>query len=198
MINLSEVKELLQITNNDNDDLINSLITKNEDAIIRYCKNHFLQYEYDYFMSTNISFDGNNNTINFTGIENQNLSSGDYLRVYGSLKNDGVYLIDSVNTGFITINSLRSLKTEDLNKSIIICLVDYPEDLKISISQMIGYRLENFTPGLLSEKIDDYSYSLNSQVLINGIPSSIAGDLASHRHAYIHDIFSMHNLSRWC
>jgi hypothetical protein len=197
MINLQEVKALLQINDNTRDSLINSLIPKTEDSIIKHCRNHFLHEDFNYIMSTSISFDSSENKIEMTNIENYALSANNYIRIYGSLMNDGVYLIDEVGTGYLKINSLRTLKDEDLSRSIVICLVIYPEDLKIPMSQAIGYRLENFTPGVKNESIDDYSYTLADSKMVNGLPSMILGDLIDYKHVYLYDFFKVYNVCRW-
>lgn len=195
MFSVSEIKTMLQITSTEYDSKIQSYIPVITDNIISHCNNHFLNPHFDYFLSSNIVFD--DSKIQLTNIGNYELVAGDYIRVYGSLRNDNTFLIGSVSTDYLTIDStFNSIENEDLNKSVLISLCKYPQALKLTFSQMVGYKLENYKAGIVSKQIDDYSYTLEKD-LVSGYPKSIMSDLNNFKHPYLLDYNSVYGISRW-
>lgn len=193
MFSVNEIKTMLQITNYDNE--IQSYIPVVTDNIISHCNNHFLNPHFNYFLSSNIVF--NSNQIQLTNIGTNDLVAGDYIRCYGSLKNNNTFLIGSVTTNYLTIDSnFNTVKDEDLNKSVLITLCNYPQSLKMIFSQMIAYKLENYKPGIISKQIDDYSYTLEKD-LIAGYPKSIMSELSNFKHPYLLDYNSVYSIARW-
>lgn len=193
MFSVSEIQEILQITNNSN--LIQTYIPIVTDSIIKHCNNHFLNPHFDYFLSSSIVF--SSNQIQLTNIGTNDLVAGDYIRCYGSLRNENTFLIGEVNTNYLSIDSnFNEIEDEDLNKSVLVCLCRYPQSLKMPFSQMISYKLENYKSGIVSKQVDDYSYTLEKE-LVSGYPKSIMSDLSNFRNPYLLDYNSVHGISRW-
>lgn len=193
MFSVSEIQTLLQTS--ENTSLIQNYIPIVTDNIITHCNNHFLNPHFDYFLSSNIVFA--DNQIQLTNIGTYDLVAGDYIRVYGSLKNNYTFLVGSVSTNYLTIDSnFNEIKNEDLGKSVLIALCNYPQALKMPFSQMIGYKLENYKAGIVSKQIDDYSYTLEKD-LVSGYPKSIMSDLSNFKHPYLLDYNSVYGISRW-
>lgn len=193
MFSVSEIQEMLQISDNSN--LIQAYIPVVTENIITHCNNHFLNPRYDYFLSSNIVF--SSNQIQLTNIGTNDLVAGDYIRCYGSLRNDDTFLIGSVSTNYLSIDSnFNEIEDEDLNKSVMVCLCKYPQALKMVFSQMIAYKLENYKSGIVSKQVDDYSYTLEKD-LISGYPKSIMSELNNFRHPYLIDYSSIYGVSRW-
>lgn len=184
IITLNKAKTLLQIGDTSKDTLIESIIPIVEAFVCDYCNTDFVDKYFDYISSNAISFDNASGIITFNNISSSDFEVGDNLRVYGSLRNDGVYTIDIITTNTITINDINSLVNESSGESIILTKTIYPKSIDLIVSQMINHILNipKMTPGLVSEKIDDYSYSLSD--FTNGYPSTVIAGLKIYRQLY--------------
>jgi hypothetical protein len=188
LITLTEVKSLLQITGNDKDSLINYLMPIIEQKVCNECKDDFVDNDFDFFSSGDITFIASDNSINLTGIGSKKLVADDTIRVYGSFRNNQIFTIDSVGTNKIIVNSIDMIKDEDEGETTYITKIKYPVPLKIIAAQMIGYDLEKITPGVKSEKIDDYSITL--QETVNGYPANYMSGLHNYRQVYHQSLFT--------
>ena len=188
IITADEVKTLLQNENID-DDLLNLNIPIVEQAICDYCNTDFVDKNFDFFSSANISFLSSDHSINMTGIENKKLVVGDSIRVYKSLRNNQTFTIDEITTGKIKINDdIDSIIDEDEGETVYITKVKYPVPAKFTAAQMIGYNIEKLTPGMKSEKVDDYSITL--QDTVGGYPSNYMTSLQCYRQVYKQNLFT--------
>jgi hypothetical protein len=187
IITADEVKTLLQNDNIDSD-LLDLNIPIVEQAICEYCNNHFIDKQFDFFSSSNISFVNSDNSINMTDIENKKLVAGDSIRVYKSLRNNQTFTIDEVSTGKIIVNSIDTINDEDENETVYIAKIKYPIPAKFTAAQMINYNMEKFTPGVKSEKIDDYS--IVREEVIGGYPAGYMTSLQSYRQVYLQTLFT--------
>lgn len=190
--NRTEIKALLNISDDTWNDFIDLNIPIIEQIICDYCNDDFIDRRYDYFISNEISFVNSNNSINMTSINDKNLIVGDNIRVYKSKRNNGIFTIDTVNENNFIINSLYTINDEDAAESIYICKVDYPKPLKLTISKMINFLINDLdeakTPGAKSEKIDDYSITYGETY--QGFPMSIMKQLNVYRQLYKIDVFN--------
>lgn len=186
IITLNETKSL--IDNNSSDTSINQLIPIVEQAICDYCNTDFVDENYDFFSSGNIVFLSSDNSINLSGIENKKLVVNDTIRVYNSLRNNQAFTVSSVTTDKIIVNSINTIIDENEGKAVYITKIKYPISIKFIASQMINYNLENLTPGMKSEKIDDYTITL--QNTINGYPENYMTGLQIYRQYYKKTLFN--------
>jgi hypothetical protein len=192
IITLDEVKTILQIDVDTNDSLINMFIPLVEQDIVDYCKNDFIDEEFDFFSSNDITFVNSDNSINLTNISTKKIVANDSIRVYKSFRNNQVFTVSSVSTNKIIINSIDTIQDEDESETVYITKVKYPIPLKFVAAKMINYQLttntDEFTPGMKSEKIDDYTITLEDT--IQGYPLSYMVALQRYRHLFKKDLFS--------
>jgi hypothetical protein len=104
IITRAESKAFLKITDNDNDSFIDLNLPIIEQIICNYCNTDFIDMNFDYFVSTTITFNSDDNSINMTNIENKKLVVNDSIRVYNSLRNNQTFTIDSISTDKIILN----------------------------------------------------------------------------------------------
>ncbi len=192
IITLDEVKTILQIDVDTNDSLINMFIPLVEQDIVDYCKNDFIDEEFDFFSSNDITFVNSDNSINLTNISTKKIVANDSIRVYKSFRNNQVFTVSSVSTNKIIVNSIDTIQDEDESETVYITKVKYPIPLKFVAAKMINYQLttntDEFTPGMKSEKIDDYTITLEDT--IQGYPLSYMVALQRYRHLFKKDLFS--------
>lgn len=190
IITRSEVKALLSISSVDYDSFIDLNIPMAEQAVCDYCNSDFIDKQFDYFSSSAVSFINSNNSINLTNIGNKKIVANDTIRVYGSLRNDQVFTVDTVNTNSLILNSIDTITDEDEGEGIFISKVKYPVPLKFIVSKMIKYNIDRLTKeqGVKSEKIDDYNITYEDNV--NGFPTSIMNQLNVYRQLYKIDLFN--------
>lgn len=182
IITLSECKSLLQITGSTSDELIKANIPIVEQAIVDYCNNDFILRQFDPILSSAISFNSSDNSINLTNIGNKKLVANDTIRVYNSLRNDAVYTIDSVETNKLIINDINTLIDElsSENETVYIAKIKYPIPLRFLAAQMIKFNLQKFTHGYIKETVDDHSWELDPN-MSNGYPKNLMSGLKSYR-----------------
>lgn len=192
IITLNEVKTILQISVSTYDSLINMFIPIVEQDICDYCKTDFVDEEFDFFSSNDITFVASDNSINLTGISDKKLVANDSIRVYKSFRNNKTFTVDSVSANKIILNSIDTVQDEDEGETVYVMKVKYPVPLKFVAAKMINYQLvtntDEFTPGMKSEKVDDYSITLEET--INGYPLSYMVALQRYRHLFKKDLFN--------
>lgn len=187
----NEIKTLLNLTDNTYDSFIEANIPIIDQIICDYCRNDFIDRQFDFFSSTQISFDNTDNSINLTDIGDKDLIANDTIRVYKSLRNNQTFTIDTVNDDSLIVNCIDNVTDEDAGEGIFIAKVTYPKSLKMIVAKMIKYLIAQLSEdevGIKSEKIDDYSVTYIDD--ISGFPSSIMKALNDYRYPYKYDLFS--------
>jgi hypothetical protein len=197
---LSEIKRINHIAQSDTskDTDIKFFMQVCEEEIHDICKNDFIRdrdlINEKYLPSTDtISFEASTYKI----LDNNNglydaFISGNSIKIFGSLENDGIYYVDTVagNGSYLTIDSdYGSLTDEDAGELISLYKLWYSKSLKFVIAQMINYRLSTDSlkvgKGIKSEKVDDYSITFSndnkSSESLSGYPSNIMKMLQPHR-----------------
>lgn len=192
IVTRTEAKALLNIAVDTYDSFIDMQIPLVEQSICDYCNNDFIDSIFDFFSSGNIIFTASNNSINLEGIGNKKLIANDTIRVYKSLRNNGIFTIQSVNTDSLIVNSINTIIDENENKGVYITKIDYPKPLKNIASKMLNFLIadlgEDKTPGAKSEKIDDYNITYEDNY--QGFPISIMNSLNVYRSPYKIDLFN--------
>lgn len=184
IVTKDEVKTLILESSTTYDDYIEALIPYVEEEICNYCKNDFCDVRFTYFSSNDITFDSSDNSINFTDIDSYDLKVNDTIRVYGSLRNDRAFSINTINSNSLIIDSIYSIEDEDETDEVkYITKIKYPLTIKLIISQMIKFNIDTLklTSGAKSEKIDDYSITLED---MKDYPSQILSKLNRYRKLY--------------
>jgi hypothetical protein len=166
------VNEVLEFIDTDkNERALTSEILSLESLIRKYTNNNF--------NNRNIRYESNilNNELI---LDSKYLKVGDTIQIALSKFNDGIYTIESINDGRITLN--ENLYDED---KILVTKVDYPHDVKMGVIKMLKWQLEKSDKvGIQSETISRHSVSYfnmdngNSEL---GFPTSLLGFLKPYK-----------------
>lgn len=194
LITLNEVKSLLNISDTDNDNFIKLLLPFIEEDVCMKCRDHFIDINFTFFSSNNISFDSSLNSLNYNDINQKDLKVGDTIRIYNSDDNDGIFTIDTINQNSLILNDINEVITENSGNTIYIARVKFPRNLKKVASLMIDFKLkekENESNFIKKEKIDDYSVELENKS--QGYPDSILSFLHNYRQVYTKDLFNTYS-----
>jgi len=151
----TEIKTLLQISVTTYDTLIDALISICQDEIIEYCNSHFAQNILD---TDNEQFEGGN-TYTFassgkTITDSDSLfpfSTGQDIYISGSRYNDGHYTLTNATTSVLTTSETLIDEAEGAN--VVIKLVTWPKALKMTLADLIGYKISDKCIGTTSENI---------------------------------------------
>lgn len=159
MITLAEVKVFLQINDTGSDALITALIPSVQSQIIEYCNYDFATPKGQVIADT-IAFaaTGREITDSESGFVTGKLGKAGYVSVSGSVDNDGVYKVDTVAAGTITLDSGETLVDESAGESVTIKKVEFPADVQKLCADMIGHGMNKAAQdGITSEKLGDYA-----------------------------------------
>lgn len=107
---------------------------------------------------------------------------GDTLHISGSEKNDGLYTVKEAGDDTFRVNE----KTRD-EIDLFVTLVEYPEDVKMGVVELLKYDLENREKaGIQSESISRHSVTyqtLDESNTDRGYPVHLMGFLKRHMKA---------------
>jgi hypothetical protein len=188
IITRTRLKSLLQMTATTYDTLIDMLIPMVEETICRYCNNDFLDRDFrfkNYLHKNTLSFISSTGKIRNTLLDNlsYDLISGDSIRIYDTAHNNQTFTIDSIDAEYITLNSIDTVNDESAGKFYCVHKVKYPIDLQLIASRMIQFGMKKIVPVFKSEKLDDYSYT-NENDLILGYPKLLMSGLNQYRKPF--------------
>jgi len=156
IITLEKAKEILQIptATTTYDDLITSLIPIVQKAVVRYCRNSFVNANIQYGNSTFAFVNGTPATI--TDSDEQFVEelfvAGDY-KIQGSLLNDKIVEIDTVAVGTLTLDSTETLVAEDEAEFVYLTKVEFPEDIQFHVAMLIKWYMTTQGKQVKSESL---------------------------------------------
>ena len=105
---------------------------------------------------------------------------GDTVQVSQSIYNDGIYTVEAVEDGFLSLDKLLI----DENK--VLCTkVEYPEDVKMGVVNMIKWDMKKKV-GVQSETISRHSvtyFNMDGENSTIGYPKSLLGFLKHYKKA---------------
>lgn len=143
IITTAEVKSLLQIGGTTYDTLIATLIPLVQDRVVEYCQNAFLDHgialESDgiaFVASTPATLTDSNAGFSDAGFE-----SGHDVLVQGSTSNDGIYSLQTVAAGTLTLATGETLTTEAAGDDVTVMRVRWPKGIKLDTAQLVNYYL---------------------------------------------------------
>jgi hypothetical protein len=169
----SEIKTLLQIgvTDTSKDNLIDSLILKVQDFIIRRINNFFVPDVYAY--GSNISFASADKSINDANslLNVDGLAAGNDIIVLGSYQNGNkLFSIATIAAAKIVVNEVVTTEASS-NQIIYIQRVQFTEDIKMVAADFIAERF-NKDRHISSHSLGDHSETFISQKeIINAFSS---------------------------
>lgn len=176
----SEVKTLLQVSVSTYDTIIAALLPIVSEYIIDYTHNKFKDDIY-HFAST-ISFDSEDGTISDSdsGFIDADLTNADYVCIEGSLDNDGIYRVATVEEDTITLHDEEvSLKDEEAGEGVYVWKVVIPQPLQLLFAQMIKYDYDTRDKSVSAESLGDHSITYGGTV--HGYSEGIIKRLNSYR-----------------
>lgn len=157
----AEVKTLLQIAAADTskDNIIDSLIVKVQDFIVRRI-NNFIVPEI-YIQSDSLSFVASSKKIidADAGLAYDGFAIGNDILVLGSYQNDKIFSIKTISAGEIEVN--ETIVDEAAGNLIFIRRVQFTEDIKMAAADFIAFKL-NKDKTVKSRSLGDYSESFFS------------------------------------
>lgn len=187
IITKAKVKILLQISVTTYDTIIDELIPIVQDFIVDYCNNSFKDPNI-YMVATTISFaDTDPDTIfdSLSGFVDADFAADMEIVVEGSENNNGMYTLDTVVAGTLTLISTDELITESAGMEVMITKVEWPKGIWGTTAQMIGYNIartkEFMSIGVSSESYGDTSRSYAIEGEHGGYPKNILGGLNPYR-----------------
>ena len=163
---MAEVKEILRIAESVTtyDSFITKLIPIVQAFVIKTCRNNFVNENIKH--SETIVFDSANKTMTDSGggfVEEYFVGSTDVC-VSWSYHNNGNFTVKSgtpITDTVITVD--ESLIAEDTDIVCIIRAVQYPEDLKLTVANMVYSQLSDDNKrGISSKKFESFSVSYAS------------------------------------
>jgi hypothetical protein len=166
LITVQEVKYLLNYTDDTYDVRIETLIPYVRDRAVRICDNKFTNADCKTTGDDFVFASATNPTITTTdeGYTEDNFKADMDVYISGTLLNDGFYTISTVTSTVMTLMVYDELKDEDiddedLNASIDITQVKWPDGIKPIIANMIRYDMIERAKrsGAKSERIGNYA-----------------------------------------
>ena len=136
IINLTEIKDMLSITDSSYDVEITSKIKAAEEILFGFVKNSYIYFPEMAYTSNTISFDGTSLSINDLSADfvTLNYLIGLKIRITGSLLNDGYYELAQVSKNSLSLIADEELKDESEGRYITIEIASIPERAKLFIA----------------------------------------------------------------
>lgn len=189
IITTAEVKTFLQISGSTYDTLIAALIPKIQDWVVNYCNNPFHVITKKMYATTIAFVDSDPDTItdSASGFVSAGFTDAIDVHVEGSIDNDGIYAVDTVAAGTLTLASGESLIAEDAGSGVVITRVRFPQGIKLPVARLIGFDMQkNNMISVKSQSLGDYSvnYAGGSGVKDAGYPQGLLMDFAPYRQLY--------------
>jgi len=184
IIDTSTVKSILGITASTWDTQIGVLIPYVQDDILRYCTPDSFKDDNIYIQANTIAFvDSDPDTITDSGSGFLDASFAAEMDVYveDSLYNDGLYNVDTVVAGTLTLDSTESVVTEAAGENILITRIKWPKGLLMIVAQIIWQNITRAqNKDVKSERIGDYSVTY-TDLSSGGYSSYITSALNKYR-----------------
>lgn len=153
-----EVKELLQIPAADTskDDLIDSLIIKVQDFIVRRINNFAVPNVY--IECYGLTFQASDKSINTTSQDftESGFAVGNEILVSRTYQNNKLFKIASIAANKITVE--EAVSNEENSLRVIIQKVEFTEDIKLSAADFIAFKM-NRDKTVKSRSLGDHSES---------------------------------------
>jgi len=175
------VKTLLQISGTTYDTVIAELIPRVQNFVVEYCQNRFHNGNVYITGSTIVFVDSDPDTITDSDegfLDAKFPAASIDIDVAGSYYgNNGIYAVDTVVAGTMTLASGESLIAEDAGEGITITLVQFPKGIHLVVADMINFKM-NKKRGLKNWRLADYSETTIGE---GGYPKQLLKELASFR-----------------
>lgn len=158
IITTEKVKTLLQISGSSYDTLIDELIPAFQNWIVGYLNNYF--HTSIYIIASTLAFvDSGPDTITDSdeGFVDAGFTDAIDIDVAGSEDNDGIYAVDEVAVGTLTLASGEELIAEDAGEGVTITRVRFPKGLWMPTAQCIKFDMSKRDPSLVSKSLADFS-----------------------------------------
>ena len=179
-INLTNVKQYLDITDTKFDVKLQMLIQQAIATIINYCNQSFVVKNNDEFGTLTFNL----NTITIPLNTSQPYTEDDFIVITGTDYNDGIYQIKTIENNVITIYETYSLTYEiascTYNKTI------FPNEIFGIVCKMTYHSINPTNNQIKSEKLDDVTleYFSNNQSTSSELDKEDKNVLNRYRYIY--------------
>jgi len=187
IINKTNIKSLLGETSTTYDSMIDMLIPQLIDSIVSYCNNDFIMrnnYNNDYVYD-DVAMVFTSTTITLT--TTIPISTGDFIKIYGTCYNDGIYQVNSYYGGVITIESTKTMRSETITTAYI-AIMELPSEILNIIADYIKDNVVN-SSDIQKEKIDDVEITYFANGSNGDITSQNASKLSKYRKVFKECLF---------
>lgn len=180
-INITNVKQYLDITDTKFDVKLQMLIQQSIATIINYCNQNFVVKNNDEFGTLNINSNG---TITIPMNTEQHYTVDDFIVIKGTDYNNGIYQIKTVENNVITVYETYSLIYEiascTYNKAI------FPDEVFGIVCKMTYHSINPTNNQIKSEKLDDVTleYFSNHQSTSSELDKEDKNILNKYRYVY--------------
>jgi hypothetical protein len=113
-----------------------------------------------------------------------NFLAGDDVYIYHSYRNDGYQTISSVSTSVMTLITGATVIDELSGRSILVSVVDWPNELKQVAALMVAYDYDSRpkrTPGVTSRGLGPWRESYSASTDVSGYPPELVDMLTPFR-----------------
>jgi len=147
--------------------LVADLIPIVQDAILEYCRNHFIRWEIklgssDYVFEDDTITDNSGSTETFT-TEFFPTDGPFDVAIRGSYNNNRVFQVESRTATVLTLSSGHDMVPETPDRGVTVYLVQFPKALKFPATQMIGFAMQKYSmAGVEQFSLADWSVTLGS------------------------------------
>ena len=181
IITRTKVKTLLQISGTSKDAVIDALIPVVQNLVVEELSNRFHMIDAAgdpaiYITASTIAFvDSDPDTItdSDSGFVDAAFSDGIDVDVSGSDYNDGIYGVNSVAAGTLTLEAAEELTAEDAGAGVTITRVQFPKGIWSTVADMILWKMDKKRL-LNSWGLADYRESMSGT---GGIPKQLWREL---------------------
>ena len=175
IITTAITKTILGITGSDYDTQIAALIPYVQEDVIAICNPGYTKDENIYVDGITIAFtntDPDTITDSDSGFVDAGFEGGHDIVVEDSESNDGVYNVDTVTAGVLTLDSSEELTTESAGEDITITRIKWEKENLFYIAKMIWYCIKHVKDfNVKSESLSRYNVTYED--IVNGYPKSI-------------------------
>lgn len=185
IINVGEVKEILNITETTYDNVIANMIPLIQDDITEYC-NTFFQDENIYLISTGFEFNATSTGYDTIVDPDSNFLeygfvSGIDICIEGGFSNVGIYETSTITANTITLKKSNVLIEYTNNLTTKISRVKWPISLKLYVSRLIWHNISQAKINGIKSKSLGPSSVVYDSVGAGGYPANIMKGLDKYK-----------------
>jgi len=168
LITSAQVKSILQITGTDYDTIIDVLIPFVQEMVVYSICNNTFKNPNVYTYASTISFTTKILDSDSNFVENDFIDASDII-VQNSKHNNGIYLINGITAGELTLDFTYSTETaltvETADNTALVQKIEFPSSLRVPAAMLLNYFMQKDNlKGVKSESVLTYSVSYSEDI----------------------------------